>query len=163
MSDRQALCCECGNLRTFRDGYAPRRYVGEGDHDGRGYSWGGRRTDPFERYTCDFKCQPCGKVTRHAIVRPEPPAGRMDPSEASDQGWELMWTGQRHEWRRKPTGKRAAVEALGLTIVEVPNLKDCVSLVRDQRVVLVRAGLDAETLDWAWDWLLERADDFETS
>lgn len=50
---RKALCCECGNLRTYK---AARRQ--------RGY-WG----DPkWERALGDLKCDPCGCVTAHALV-----------------------------------------------------------------------------------------------
>ena len=53
-------------------------------------------------------------------------------------------------------GMFRVVEALGVRVVEVPELRDEVALVRDQGVALIRAGLDADALAWAADWLLPR-------
>lgn len=51
----QALCCECGNLRTCK---RPRNYVPE-------------RADlqTWHRLTGDLKCDVCGRITRHAVLR----------------------------------------------------------------------------------------------
>ncbi|OBF52537.1 hypothetical protein A5778_15575 [Mycolicibacterium monacense] len=51
----QALCCECGNLRTCKQ---PRNYVSE-------------RSDlqTWHRMTGDLKCDACGRITRHALLR----------------------------------------------------------------------------------------------
>lgn len=68
----RALCCDCGQVRTFKRGYYPRRFVGD---FGSGFlmSHEGRRLFPFaqpwDRCVGDLKCRPCGAVTRHAILR----------------------------------------------------------------------------------------------
>jgi hypothetical protein len=51
----QALCCECGSLRTCKQ---PRNYVAE-------------RADlqTWHRMTGDLKCDTCGRITRHALLR----------------------------------------------------------------------------------------------
>ena len=48
------------------------------------------------------------------------------------------------------------VEAFGIKVVEVSDLPDEVALVRDQRVALIRSGLDADARSWVLDWLLPR-------
>lgn len=49
--------------------------------------------------------------------------------------------------------------ALGLTVVEVPNLPSKAALGPDQRVFLVRQGLDDVDLEWIDDWILTRVDE----
>lgn len=53
MKAMNALCCECGNLRTCK---RPRN---------RAY---GHRIDGSERATGDLKCSACNRVTRHAVL-----------------------------------------------------------------------------------------------
>lgn len=53
--------------------------------------------------------------------------------------------------------KLALVEALGLTVVPVENLRDCVVFVKSQGVVLIRPDLDAQGWDDALDYLLVAA------
>lgn len=55
MSDqlRQALCCECGQLRTYKRARNQRGY------------WGDRN---WERSLGDLKCATCSKVTAHALL-----------------------------------------------------------------------------------------------
>lgn len=157
--ERQALCCECGNLRTFKDGYAPRRWIGEG---GRGN----------ERHTCDFKCKPCGKVTRHAIVNNGRPGGEC-AAEADNFGMELVCTrdGDQWVWRYRARTPQAPasevedeptaalgwdlVEAFGVEVVPVEGLRDKVVLVQSQDVVLIRHDLDDEDREWAVAWLVK--------
>ncbi|WP_142256620.1 zinc finger domain-containing protein [Mycobacterium colombiense] len=51
--ESQALCCECGQLRTFKQARNMRGW------------WG----DPtWHRDVCDLKCSACGRVTTHALV-----------------------------------------------------------------------------------------------
>lgn len=88
-----------------------------------------------------LRCGHCERVTAHAVVADsEPaPAPALPPLPVVGvPGWEL-------------------VEALGVTVVEVPGLKDTVCLVRDQWVALIRPGLDDQTRDWAADWLFQEA------
>jgi hypothetical protein len=54
--DLRALCCECGNLRTFKQSRNRRGWWGD-------LNW--------ERDLCDLKCEPCGRITAHAIVSAE--------------------------------------------------------------------------------------------
>lgn len=57
--ERQALCCECGNLRTCR---RPRNYRQEN-------WWLSRPVDRnWQRELGDLKCTACGKVTVHALL-----------------------------------------------------------------------------------------------
>lgn len=49
------------------------------------------------------------------------------------------------------------LRALGLTVVEVPDLPAKATLVRDQRVFLVRKGLDPGDRGWVAAWMLEQA------
>ncbi|SLE55380.1 Uncharacterised protein [Mycobacteroides abscessus subsp. massiliense] len=60
--ERQALCCECGNLRTCR---RPRNFVEE--------NWYlGRPVDrDWRRELGDLKCANCGRITRHALLYPK--------------------------------------------------------------------------------------------
>lgn len=51
----QALCCECGNLRSFK---RARNQLAE---------WGDKQN--WHRMTGDLKCDMCSTVTRHAILR----------------------------------------------------------------------------------------------
>ncbi|MDX1878214.1 hypothetical protein SBE55_10330 [Mycolicibacterium sp. 141076] len=66
----QALCCECGQLRTVSAGY----YTSYKDPNS---SAGGFEDKRGWRRTCTLKCAQCGKSTRHALVHKH---------EASDQG-----------------------------------------------------------------------------
>ena len=50
------------------------------------------------------------------------------------------------------------LHTLGLTIVEVPGLRNEVALVPDQQVLLVRAGLDGATLERVRRWALRHAE-----
>lgn len=54
---QQALCCECGQTRTFK---RARNYTTECDGQRSGWA----------RRVGDLKCANCGKVTRHALLRP---------------------------------------------------------------------------------------------
>ncbi|SLE48354.1 Uncharacterised protein [Mycobacteroides abscessus subsp. massiliense] len=60
--ERQALCCECGNLRTCR---RPRNFVEE--------NWYLQRPvdRSWRRELGDLKCDICGKVTTHALLYPK--------------------------------------------------------------------------------------------
>ena len=64
MSDQQlkALCCTCGAVRTCR---RPRNYRHEN------YWLAGPIDRDWHRETGDLKCAECGRVTTHAIIRPE--------------------------------------------------------------------------------------------
>jgi hypothetical protein len=56
---RQALCCECGNLRTCR---RPKNYREEN-------FWLNRPVDrSWHRETGDLKCEHCARTTRHALL-----------------------------------------------------------------------------------------------
>jgi hypothetical protein len=63
---QQALCCECGQLRTVSERY----YSGTAETDpNRG---GGLFTDPRGWFdTKSLKCEQCGHKTRHALLAPE--------------------------------------------------------------------------------------------
>lgn len=62
-TQRQALCCECGNLRTFGRNYYPPRDENSG---------GGLFTDPRGWFdTGTLKCSHCGVRTRHALLAEE--------------------------------------------------------------------------------------------
>lgn len=52
---------------------------------------------------------------------------------------------------------RRIIEALGVKIIEVPDLPSKVALVRNQGVALIRADLDPASLEWVADWLLQQA------
>ncbi len=56
---RRSLCCECGNLRTVKAASSPRHHQPEPSPD----------SENQERMLEDLKCSPCGKITRHAIIR----------------------------------------------------------------------------------------------
>lgn len=47
--------------------------------------------------------------------------------------------------------------ALGVVVVEVPDLPDESCWVNSQRVALIRSGLDDETREWVLDWVVQRA------
>jgi hypothetical protein len=47
--------------------------------------------------------------------------------------------------------------ALGVVVVEVPDLPDEGCWVDSQRVALIRSGLDDETREWILDWMVQRA------
>jgi hypothetical protein len=66
---RQALCCECGTLRTYRHGRNQRGRWGD-------LNW--------HRNVCDLKCSTCGRVTTHATV----------PNTARDDTYELIARGR---------------------------------------------------------------------
>lgn len=124
---RRALCCECGNLRTFRKGYTLPNWIGEGHHHNlawhykshreaverlragntrnkRSRDYWVRHADPFERYTGTLKCQPCGDFTKHAVVRP---AEVPDHAEAWDHGWDTVYvTGRGFVWQRREEADR---------------------------------------------------------
>jgi transcription elongation factor Elf1 len=72
---RQALCCECGNLRTVSGNYGLRyrdpNYAGWGFDDKRGW-----------RKTGTLKCGACGRQTRHALLNT---TGAIDWSEKEQQ------------------------------------------------------------------------------
>ncbi|ORB26617.1 hypothetical protein [Mycolicibacterium parafortuitum] len=70
-SRADALCCECGNLRTVSTDY---RRVSDPN-----YSYnavGGRATNGW-RHTQTLKCDACGERTRHALIKPS--GGPSDP------------------------------------------------------------------------------------
>lgn len=50
-----ALCCECGEQRTYR---LARNVLGEHDD-----------VEDWARMTGDLKCSQCGRITRHALLR----------------------------------------------------------------------------------------------
>lgn len=57
--ERQALCCECGNLRSCR---RPKNYREEN-------FWLNRPVDrSWHRETGDLKCEHCARTTRHALL-----------------------------------------------------------------------------------------------
>ncbi|HEY9248905.1 MAG TPA: hypothetical protein VIO38_07225 [Rariglobus sp.] len=56
-----------------------------------------------------------------------------------------------------PVQRFQIIEALGLTVVPVEGLRDCVCYVPSQGVVLIRPNLDAETCDLALDHLIQIA------
>ncbi|MDN4520716.1 hypothetical protein QYF68_23285 [Mycolicibacterium austroafricanum] len=64
MSDqtKQALCCECGSIRTCR---RPR------NHKTENYWLTGPIDRNWHRETGDLKCSECGRITRHAIIHPD--------------------------------------------------------------------------------------------
>ncbi|WP_432678081.1 DUF6315 family protein [Rhodococcus pyridinivorans] len=59
-----ALCCECGNQRTVKNG-GPRNYSAPGFV---GEPW---RDDDFNRFICTIKCSVCNTKTTHAMLRRE--------------------------------------------------------------------------------------------
>lgn len=61
-STDQALCCECGQLRTVSSKY----YFGHRDEN---RSWGGFDHPQGWRVTGTLKCTQCGQRTRHALIR----------------------------------------------------------------------------------------------
>lgn len=62
---QQALCCECGQLRTVSERY----YSGTQSDPNRG---GGLFTDPRGWFdTKSLKCEHCGRQTRHALLAPD--------------------------------------------------------------------------------------------
>lgn len=63
MSPRlQALCCECGELRTCT---RPRNHIEDN-------YWLRKPVDrDWHRETGDLKCANCGRITRHAIILPD--------------------------------------------------------------------------------------------
>lgn len=66
---RQALCCVCGELRTFSA-----RYRGGGRIDEPKLTeWGD------ERCTITLVCAVCGQPTRHAFIRGDAGADRIEP------------------------------------------------------------------------------------
>lgn len=58
---QQALCCECGQLRTVSVDYA-------GRYNDPNYSYGGFEDKRGWRKTTTLKCEPCGQRTRHALL-----------------------------------------------------------------------------------------------
>lgn len=58
---RQALCCECGNLRTVSPDY--HRY------NDPNYGYGEQARAKGWRHTQTLKCDACGARTRHALLR----------------------------------------------------------------------------------------------
>lgn len=57
----QALCCICGTLRTCQ---RPRNYRPEN------YWLAGPIDRDWHRETGDLKCEECGRITTHALIRP---------------------------------------------------------------------------------------------
>ncbi|WP_418003357.1 hypothetical protein ACNO8X_26115 [Mycobacterium sp. PDNC021] len=62
----QALCCQCGNLRTIGANFHHR----SSDPN---YAWGSFDDKRGWRATCSLKCEACGQSTRHALL-PKPGA-----------------------------------------------------------------------------------------
>ncbi|MCV7176765.1 hypothetical protein [Mycolicibacterium sphagni] len=62
MKPQQALCCECGMLRSCQ---RPR------NHRRENYWLAGPIDLDWHRETGDLKCSECGRVTTHAIIHPE--------------------------------------------------------------------------------------------
>ncbi|BDY31451.1 hypothetical protein hbim_05403 [Mycolicibacterium mageritense] len=58
-----ALCCECGALRTVSDDYYSRRQDPNDSYSDQGRKEGWRRT-------MSLKCDACGVRTRHAVLNP---------------------------------------------------------------------------------------------
>lgn len=48
------------------------------------------------------------------------------------------------------------IEAFGLTVIEVPDLRTKVALVKNYDIALVRSGLAGDEQDRAIDWLLHQ-------
>jgi hypothetical protein len=88
-----ALCCECGNLRTvsaaycFRRGDPNRSTDGFGDHP-RGW-----------RYTGTLLCSTCGRRTRHAVLR-------SDQYRDSAETWQRYALGGQWEGKYPPDRNR---------------------------------------------------------
>ncbi len=84
----RALCCDCGQVRTVKRSYRPRRFTAD---LGSGYlaSPRGRETYPFaqecERMVGDLKCVACETTTRHAILR-DGDGAAADYAEQKDYG-----------------------------------------------------------------------------
>ncbi len=94
---RRSLCCECGNLRTVKSGYAPREYQSTGESPARirecmqfapAY-WS--RVKPYERFLEDLKCPVCARVTRHAIVDDQRRRGFQDSAEEENLAVANAW------------------------------------------------------------------------
>lgn len=59
---RQALCCECGNLRTVSPNYHR--------SNDPNYGYGDQARERGWRHTQTLKCEACQNRTRHALLRP---------------------------------------------------------------------------------------------
>jgi len=155
---RQALCCECGNLRTVKAGAGRRNHVSTGESPERIAElrdfapdyWS--QIEPYHRLLEDLKCTPCGKVTQHAIVVPVsgPGGAYRDMAEEENLGAAA---------RAASPGPVAAdpfavVESLGIQLIEVPDLDRPVIYVNTHSIALVRAGMDADRRQSVGEWLL---------
>ena len=157
---RQALCCECGNLRTVKAGAGRRNHVSTGESPERIAElrdfapdyWS--QIEPYHRLLEDLKCTPCGKVTQHAIVVPvSGPGGAYrayrDMAEEENLGALAPAT-------EDPGGvlERTARE-LGIRLIVVADLGRPVVYVRDRKIALVEQQLDDVQRSEAAIWLSE--------
>src|SRR5665648_1235927 len=155
---RQALCCECGNLRTVKARAGRRNHVGPGESPERIAElmdfapdyWS--RISAYHRLLQDLKCTPCGKVTQHAMVAPAsgPGGAYRDSAEEENLGAVAC---------AAPPGSVAAdpfalVKVLGVRVIEVEALPDPILYLREQGMALVDADLDDDRRETAAGWLL---------